>query len=56
MGIEIEGHRMGLGTSLYSKEPTLTEQKMTVEEMDVSVRKKSRLYDYLLYGKDVYNK
>ena len=54
MGIDIEGHRLGLGTSLYSDVPTLTEEKMTVQEMDVDVRKKSKLYDYLLYGKDIY--
>ena len=55
MGIDIEGHRLGLGTSLYSDTPTLTEEKMTVKEMDINVRKKSKLYDYLLYGKDVYH-
>ena len=54
MGIDIEGHRLGLGTSLYSTTPTLTEEKMTVQEMDINVRKKSKLYDYLVYGKDVY--
>ena len=56
MGIDISGHRLGLGTSLYSNIPTLTEEKISVQEMDVDVRKKSKLYDYLLYGKDVYVK
>jgi len=55
MGIDIKGHRLGLGTSLYSDIPTLTEEKMTVQEMDINVRKKSKLYDYLLFGKDVYH-
>ena len=54
LGAEIEGHRLGLGTSLFSGEPTLTEGKMTVEEMDINVRKKSKIYDWMLYGKDVY--
>ncbi len=54
LGAEIEGHRLGLGTSLFADIPTLTEGKMSVEEMDINVRKKSRLYDWLLYGKDVH--
>ena len=29
-------------------------EKMTVEEMDVNVRKKSKIYDWMLYGKDVH--
>ncbi len=54
LGAKIEGHRLGLGTSLFSDTPTLTEEKMSVEEMDVNVRKKSKIYDWMLYGKDVY--
>ena len=54
LGAQIEGHRLGLGTSLFSNEPTLTEGKMSVEEMDVNVRKQSKVYDWLLYGKDIY--
>ena len=54
MGIDIKDHRLGLGTSLYSDIPTLTEEKMTIQEMDINVRKKSKIYDYLLYGKNVY--
>ncbi len=52
LGAKISGHRLGLGTSLFSDVPTLTEEKMTVEEMDIDVRKKSKLYDWLLYGKE----
>ncbi len=51
MGAKISGHRLGLGTSLFSNIPTLTEEKMTVEEMDIGVRKSSKVYDWLLYGK-----
>ena len=54
LGAKIQGHRLGLGTSMFSDLPTLTESKMTVEEMDVGIRKKSKIYDWMLYGKDVY--
>ena len=53
LGAKIEGHRLGLGTSLFSDIPTLTEGKFKVEEMDIEVRKKSKIYDWLLYGKNV---
>ena len=54
LGAKIDGHRLGLGTSLFSDIPTLTEGKMTVEDMDISVRKKSKIYDWMLYGKNVH--
>ena len=54
LGAKIEGHRLGLGTSLFSDLPTLTEGKMTVKDMDINVRKKSKIYDWMLYGKDVH--
>ena len=54
MGAKIQGSRLGLGTSLFSELPTLTESKMTVEDMDINVRKKSKIYDWMLYGKHVY--
>lgn len=54
LGAKIDGHRLGLGTSLFSDIPTLTEGKMTVEYMDISVRKKSKIYDWMLYGKNVH--
>ena len=53
LGAKISGHRLGLGTSLFSDIPTLTEGKISVEEMDTEVRKSSKLYDWLLYGKNV---
>ena len=53
LGAKISGHRLGLGTSLFSDVPTLTESKMSIEEMDTAVRKSSKLYDWLLYGKNV---
>lgn len=54
LGAKIDGHRLGLGTSLFSDVPTLTEGKMSVDDMDINVRKKSKIYDWMLYGKDVY--
>ena len=53
LGAKIEGHKLGLGTSLFAETPTITEEKFTVEEMDIEVRKKSKIYDWLLYGKNV---
>jgi phosphoglycerol transferase len=55
LGAKIDGHRLGLGTSMFSDVPTLTEGKLSVEDMDINVRKKSKLYDWMLYGKDVHN-
>lgn len=55
LGAKIDGHRLGLGTSMFSDIPTLTEGKISVEDMDINVRKKSKLYDWLLYGKEVRN-
>ena len=53
LGAKISGHRLGLGTSLFSDIPTLTEGKISIEDMDTEVRKSSKLYDWLLYGKNV---
>ena len=53
LGAKIAGHRLGLGTSLFSDVPTLTEGKLKIEDLDIEVRKKSELYDWLLYGKKV---
>lgn len=53
MGAQINGHRLGLGTSLFSAEPTLTENKISVENMNNEIRKSSKVYDWLLYGKQL---
>lgn len=53
LGAKIDGHRLGLGTSLFSDVPTLTEGKLKIEDLDIEVRKKSKIYDWLLYGKKV---
>ena len=49
MGAEIEGHRLGLGTSLFSNEKTLLE-KMPKTILDSLLRIKSYQYDYFMQG------
>ena len=43
MGFEIEGHRLGLGTDLFSGEPTLAE-RMGIEALNAEVAKSSDDY------------
>lgn len=49
MNVEIAGHRLGLGTSLFSSEKTLLE-KMPKSMLDSILRVKSYQYDYFLNG------
>lgn len=50
LGVQIEGERLGLGTNLFSGEPTLMEE-MGLETFTSELNKASRFYDkYLLYG------
>ncbi len=44
LGVEIEGERIGLGTNLFSEEPTLPE-KYGYEEMFEEMNKKSIFYN-----------
>lgn len=44
MGFEIEGNRLGLGTNLFSNEPTLME-KMGMITFDDEIGRKSQFYD-----------
>lgn len=44
MGFEIEGNRLGLGTNLFSREKTLTEQ-IGFETLDIEVSKYSEFYE-----------
>lgn len=53
MGAVIAGHRLALGTSLFAETPTLTENLFSVEELNTEVRKSSKIYDWLLYGKQI---
>ena len=47
LGVEIEGDRLGLGTNLYSDQPTLTEQ-YGFEMTDLELQKKSAFYNDIL--------
>ena len=52
LGIKIDGGRLGLGVSLFGKQPTLAEQGFdTYDKFDDETSKRSLLYEYLLYGK-----
>lgn len=46
LGYEIEGHRLGLGTSLFSARPTLMEE-LGEAKLSKELKKKNRLYDSL---------
>ncbi len=49
LGVEIEGNRLGLGTNLYSSEPTLLE-RYTKDEANTGLQQQSELMDNLLAG------
>ncbi|MDO4490421.1 MAG: GBS Bsp-like repeat-containing protein [Lachnospiraceae bacterium] len=49
LGVEIEGNRLGLGTNLYSAEPTLLERN-TIEETNTGLQQQSQLMDSMLSG------
>lgn len=53
IGAKISGHRLALGTSLFADTPTLTESIFSIEELNSEVRKSSKIYDWLLYGKQI---
>ena len=50
LGVSIEGERLGLGTNLYSAEPTLLET-YGFEELQAGLRGKSELIEY--FSKDI---
>ncbi|MBR4867720.1 MAG: LTA synthase family protein [Clostridia bacterium] len=49
IGATIEGERLALGTNLFSKEPTLTEQ-YGYQALDVELQKKSEFYNTRFLG------
>lgn len=49
MGVKISGHRLGLGTSVFSTEKTLLEKKHT-DTLNAKIREKSYQYDYFMNG------
>lgn len=54
MGVEIEGERLGLGTNLFSKEQTLTEQ-FGFETLNEELQKKSVYYNTRFLGMEQKN-
>ena len=54
MGYTIEGHKLGLGVSLFSGLPTLLESGISVKDLDEELDKQSAVYNKLLHGKDIY--
>lgn len=48
LGVKIEGHRLGLGTNLFSCEETLSEE-LGVDYFRTEVRKKSHYYNNCLF-------
>lgn len=53
LGADIEGNRIGLGTNLFSDEPTLSE-KLGVEYLDSEFRKNSHFYNKYIIGDNYY--
>lgn len=52
LGVEIPGERLGLGTNLFSGQPTLAES-MGLEALDDELKKVSNYYNkHFLYGSD----
>lgn len=49
MGMNVDGHRLGLGTSLFSEEKTLLE-RMSKTTLDSMLKIKSYQYDYFMQG------
>lgn len=50
MGYTIEGHKLGLGVSLFSGEKTLLEQGISVEKLNEELDKQSAIYNKFLYN------
>lgn len=53
LGVDVEGDRLGLGTSLFSDKPTVLEQIGDTERFNEQMMKRSAVYDWLLYGQEV---
>lgn len=53
MGVQIEGGRLALGTSLFSGKKTFLEKGMDLEEANREIMKRSKIYDELFYGRKI---
>lgn len=54
MGFDIKGHRLGLGTSLYSQEPTLVE-KLGFKKLNAQIAYRSKRYEDEILKDDGYD-
>lgn len=52
LGYKIDGHKLGLGVSLFSGEQTLLE-KLGLDTLNSELEKQSAIYNKLLYGKEI---
>jgi len=52
LGVEIEGERLGLGTNLFSSEPTLLEQ-FGLEEMNQELQRRSVFFEEMMKATNV---
>jgi len=52
LGYKIDGRKLGLGVSLFSGEKTLLET-VGLETLDKELEKQSKIYNKLLYGKEI---
>lgn len=50
LGYTIEGHKLGLGVSLFSGEKTLLEQGISLDTLNTELDRQSKVYDKLLFG------
>ena len=50
MGIQIEGSRLALGTSLFSGRPTLLEEIKDIRYFNEEIMRRSAVYDQIFYG------
>ncbi len=53
LGYKITGGSLALGTSLFADNPTLAEEGITPDVMSVELKKQSKVYDELLFGRQV---
>lgn len=50
MGYTVDGHKLGLGVSLFSGEKTLLEQGISLDKLNTELDRQSKVYNKLLFG------
>lgn len=51
MGVQIEGDRLGLGTNLFSGQPTLVEQYGNIDSLNEELSKQSKYYNERIFAR-----